>query len=211
MNTFAKTTFIAFFLLLGITANAQESAARFGVKAGLNYSGYTSSGPGHKVGLNIGVTLDFRVSSSWYILTGLDYLVKGGKGSYMGDYDEIPGKITNSETPTYLQLPLHVGYKLPVSREIDVMFHGGFYLAYGIGGKVHTEFESSEGNISKEHKMDYFGVGVGKGDYGIGLGANVEFRKFVASLGYDMGLRKPAKMYGDGKITNAYFTIGYKF
>lgn len=209
MKTFTKTTFIAFILLFGITANAQESAARFGVKAGLNYSGNHGKdvNSNSKIGLNIGVTLDFRLTQEMCLLTGLEYSVKGAKGK---EYIDGNRKIQSTDNPAYLQLPLHFGYRFFVSDFI-LTAHGGPFMAYGIGGKVNIKVKPADGGPTEETKIDFFGVGVGKFDYGVGLGVNGEYRKFVVDLGYDLGLRKAAKEFNEGMTKNGYLTVGYKF
>lgn len=215
MKEFIKTICcIAIILFLGGNVNAQESVARFGVKAGMNYSGTygVNNLTKSKVGLNIGITLDFKLSSNVYLLTGLEYSAKGGKGSpyEVTNNDGKKLMLTQADKPVYLQLPLHVGYKFDVSG-FNIMPHMGFYMAYGIGGKAEYSYKPLDGSPSWVDKIDFFGVGVGKFDYGVGIGANLEYNKFVLDLGHDWGLRKFAKEYNDGKSKNLYLTLGYKF
>lgn len=215
MKAFIKTICcIAAILFSASTANAQESAARFGVKAGINYSGvygvdFSSTS---KVRLNIGITLDFRLSSNIYLLTGLEYSAKGGKGSPVEVTNNEGEKLmlTQTDRPVYLQIPLHVGYTLNLS-DIKITPHAGFYMAYGIGGKAEYSFKSLDGSSEWVDKIDFFGVGVGKFDYGAGIGVNAEYNKFILDLGHDWGLRKFAKEYNEGKNKNLYLTLGYKF
>ncbi|MFV0536613.1 MAG: porin family protein [Dysgonomonas sp.] len=191
-------------LFWGGYANAQESVARFGVKTGINYSGqHGVTASKNKFGFNAGITLDFRLSPHIYLLTGLEYTIKGAKS------DDTSDKSGTFETPTYLQLPFHVGYMYPVSREVRLVVHAGPYMAYGIGGKV--EINNSTGG--EKSKIDYFGVNVGKFDWGLGLGLNVEYNSFVLGTGYDRGLRNFAPIHNDGKARtkNLYMTLGYLF
>jgi len=214
MKTFLKTTFIVIALLIGISVSAQENAARFGVKAGMNYSGSygDDNSPKSQVRLNVGITLDFRLSPTVYLLTGLDYSVKGGKGDAyeVTDNDGKKYMLTQSDKPAYLQLPLHVGYRFDVT-DFRIMPHAGFYMAYGIGGKAEYKYDPLDGGSGKTDKIDFFGVGIGKFDYGFGIGVSGEYRKFVLDLGHDWGLRKFAKDYSDDKTKCAYLTLGYKF
>lgn len=215
MRTFVKTVcFIAIILLIGNNAKAQENAARFGVKTGINYSGTygTENSSKSKVGLNIGITLDFRLSPELYLLTGLEYSVKGGKGNpyEVTDNDGKKSMLTQSDKPIYLHIPLHLGYKFDIS-DFKVIPHAGFYMAYGIGGKAEYSYKPLDNRPAWVDKIDFFGVGVGKFDYGAGIGISTEYQKFVLNLGYDWGLRKFAKEYSDGRTKNLYFTLGYKF
>lgn len=213
MKEFIKTICcIAIIFFLGSNVNAQEGVARFGVKAGMNYSGtygvdnLTKS----QIRLNTGITLDFKLSSSMYLLTGLDYSIKGGKSRKPNKNDYHNAMVTQADKPVYLQLPLHVGYKFDVSG-FNIMPHIGFYMAYGIGGKAEYLYEPLDDRPAWTDKIDFFGVNVGKFDYGTGIGANVEYNKFVLDFGHDWGLRKFAKEYNDGKSKNLYLTLGYKF
>ncbi|MDR1092246.1 MAG: PorT family protein [Prevotella sp.] len=217
MKTFVRTICcITIILLSGSNVNAQESVARFGVKAGMNYSGSygDDNSPKSKAGINIGITLDFRLSSDIYLLTGLDYSVKGGKGKpyEITDNDGRKFMLTQTDKPVYLQLPLHAGYKFDVP-DFKIMPHAGFYMAYGVGGKAEYKYEPLDGGAGSTSKIDFFGVGIGKFDYGAGIGVNTEYRKFVLDLGYDWGLREFAKDFGNGKgkAKSGYLTLGYKF
>lgn len=215
MKTFIKTVCcIATILLIGNNATAQESAARFGIKTGINNSGAygVDPSPKNKVGLNIGITLDFRLSPNIYLLTGLEYSVKGGKGRpyEVTDNDGKKSMVTHTDKPIYLHLPLHVGYKFDVS-DFKITPHAGFYMAYGIGGKAEYSYKPLDDRPDRVDKIDFFGVGIGKFDYGAGIGVNTEYHKFVLDLGHDWGLRKFAKEFSDGKTKNLYLTLGYKF
>lgn len=70
----------AIFLVAG-SAGAQEKKATFGFKAGLNVSNIGSTDEKEfdntksNVGFHAGVTLDYAIKSSWYLLTGLEYSV----------------------------------------------------------------------------------------------------------------------------------------
>ncbi len=161
MKAFIKIICCIAIVLFSVSnVNAQESVARFGVKTGINYSGqHGVAASKNKFGFNAGITLDFKLSPNIYLLTGLEYTVKGAKS------DDTPDQSGTFETPTYLQLPFHVGYMYPISREVRLFAHAGPYIAYGIGGKVKAN-KSTEG---ENNKIDDFGVNVGKFDWGLGL------------------------------------------
>lgn len=207
MKTFVKTTLIATILLVGSIVNAQNQVATFGIKAGLNYSGqHGVSTSDNKIGFNVGITLDFRLSTHMYLLTGLEYTVKGAKSKYT---DEGGQPATRKETPAYLQLPLHVGYMFPVSRDIRLVVHAGPYVAYGLGGNNKIN-EPTNGGKSE---IEYFGDNISKYDWGLGVGVNAEYNRIVLGLGFDRGLRNFAPIYNDGKARtkNFYLTLGYLF
>ncbi len=209
MNAIYKTIrLFAVMLLLATAGNAQDNVAIVGVRAGINLSGQDGVPTSKlvKVGFNIGVTVDFRLSDEMYLLTGLEYTVKGANSK---DYLDSGGAVSSrKESPAYLQLPLHVGYLLPINRDFRLMFHVGPFMAYGLGGKVKIDeptFGKSEDN--------YFGIGVSKFDWGLGAGINAEYDRYVLAIGYDRGLRNFAPEYNDGKARtrNMYISLGYLF
>lgn len=205
MKTFLKTVCCIAFILLGTGIKAQENVTRFGVKTGLTYSdNYYKK----KIAFNMGITLDFRLASDMYLLTALEYAIKGGQGKpFLNSYNEWE---TSTDRPAYLQLPIHFGYMFTIS-DFALMPHAGPYMVYGVGGKVTRNYKPQDGSPERETKEDFFGIGVGKFDYGIGVGVSAEYRKFVLDLRYDMGLKNTAKEYDGDKVNNAYLTLGYKF
>lgn len=218
MKVFIKTGLVAFLLLISTIASAQNDVAVFGVRAGINFSG-TDNSPDTKtkVGFNIGVTTDFRLSDKIYLLTGLEYTVKGAKNESFipagtdnwGVYHE-DHYYTSNEKLGYLQLPFHVGYLWAINRDFRLMFHAGPYMAYAMNGKVHRKSLYDDGT-KEEETIDFFGVGVSKFDWGLGGGINVEYDRYVLGLGYDRSLRNIAPDYGDGRNRNMYITLGYLF
>ncbi len=194
MKTTFKTCLVAIALLIGVNTYAQDKPVTFGVKGGLNLSNISGdvSESKAKIGFNVGITLDYGFTPDVYLLTGLELTTKGFKED--GDA---------SSNLMYLQLPVHVGYKLSVAENTKIVFHAGPYVAYGIGGKT------AAGDI----KVDSFGEDrFNAFDFGLGLGVGAEFGKIGVGLGYDFGLTNIIDLGGANvKNMNAYLTIGYKF
>jgi hypothetical protein len=224
MKTSFKTGLLSVMFLFAAVISAQDKVAVFGVRTGINFSGTdglpkddNDMSPYAKVGFNIGVTADFRLSDEIYLLTGLEYTVKGAKGKVFipegpdnwGQY--YPDHIfTSNENLGYLQMPLHVGYLWAINRDFRLMFHAGPYVAYALRGKTHRKSTYNDGTIEEE-TIDFFGIGVTNFDWGLGGGINVEYDRYVLGLGYDRGLRNIAPDYNDGKTRNMYITLGYLF
>ncbi len=216
MKILFKTSLIVIALLLGITANAQEKPLTFGVKAGMNLANFSGDGDfDSKIGFNVGVTVDYALPSNLYILSGLEFTIKGGKtkAEYIMMEEDVAVRYKVTANPMYLQLPVHLGYKLAVTEGVNLVFHTGPYIAYGVGGKrksTKTEYTKDEKN-SIGGKEDFFGDDKAKRfDFGLGLGAGAEFGKIGVGLGYDFGL---VKLYDESnnKNMNAYLSVGYKF
>lgn len=195
MKTTFKTCLVAIALLIGVNTYAQDKPVTFGVKAGMNLSNISGDIDGNKakIGFNAGVTLDYGFTPDVYLLTGLELTTKGFK---VKDED-------GSANLMYLQIPVHVGYKLSVVEDTKIVFHAGPYVAYGIGGKTGDGID----------KVDSFGEDrFNTFDFGLGLGVGAEFGKIGVGLGYDFGLINIIDAGGANvKNMNAYLTLGYKF
>lgn len=205
---------IAAALLMALTGKAQDSPLTFGIKGGVNLSNFSDNvgDPKPKAGYQAGITLDCKITTDVYILTGLEVTNKGAKEKYMESDGE---KITLKHKPLYLQLPVHAGYKMAVGESSRIVLHAGPYLAYGISGKL--------------NEIDYFGDnGFAKRfDYGFGLGVGLEVGKFAFNVGFDSGLANIVNdviiVDSNGNVMSAsddsrkmknqssYFTLGYKF
>ena len=206
MKTIIKTSLIAIALLIGVSANAQKSPVIFGVKAGINLSsvGGDSDGADSKVGFQVGVTMDIPLTQEFYVASGLNFTTKGFKVNgfaYENSYADT------KFNPMYLELPIHIGYKLPVAENTKLNFHAGPYIAYGVGGKFSAKVGGHKGDVN------VFSTGLLKEfDAGFGLGAGSEFGKIGVGIGYDFGFVNIVDQSG-GKLKNqnAYLTLGYKF
>ena len=208
MKNLMKISFVlaAFFICLNVSA--QNEQLSFGVKAGINISNLYSSGDGesesadYKIGPTVGLTVDYRLAESLYLLSGLEFSVKGAKES-IEDYKA-------SANMMYLQLPIHAAYKIDLSDNMKFVVDAGPFLAFGLGGKV--KVDEDDFSVS----MDIFGKeedgGAKRLDYGIGVGLGLEVEKIKVGVSYDLGL---ANINWDSdyktKTRSAYITVGYRF
>lgn len=197
----AKKLFLV--LVIFVAATAVSAQVNLGVKGGINLSniyGSDVTGNSAKIGFHAGILADYEFSFNSAIQTGIFFTTKGYKGD-----DEESELTVNS---MYLQLPVHYAYKLDISPGTRVVFHGGPYIAYGIGGKITNGID-----------MDTFGdEGIfERFDAGLGIGVGAEFGAILLDLGWDMGLVDILNVdfmeadLGNVKNMNAYLSIGYKF
>jgi hypothetical protein len=203
MKSIFQATLVVIALLLALNSNAQDKPLIFGVKAGLNLSNITGDIENNKaiIGFRAGVSVDYAFLQDLYLLTGLNYSKQGTK---LGEIGGEPVKLNLS----YLQLPVHIGYKLEVAEGSRLVFHAGPYAGYAVGGNWKVG-SASIGAFSAEAESE-----LGKlkrFDFGLGLGAGVEFGKFGVDLGWDFGLAKVNDSNGSTKNANAYLAVGYKF
>lgn len=224
-----KTYILIFALLFGISVSAQDSRFRFGVKTGINMSNATidnkEADPKIKIGHQVGLTVDYALSQSWLIQTGLTFTTKGCKiDDFMAN--RVIGGDGRNETHTfdqmYLQLPLYAAYRIDVTYNFGFVIGAGPYLAYGIGGK--TKYKLHEGQFgdgSTEIKFDSFGEAkdhfeqLKKLDFGVGFNVDSEFGKIVIGIGYEYGILNISAYEYYKKMKyhnhNATLTLGYKF
>lgn len=225
-----KTVLLGLVLILSVKANAQDNTLTFGVKIGANLSSMSGDLPFTKsrFGYNAGVTLDYGFTENWYLLTGLEYTAKGV------NFKKIVG-IKPTMSASYIQLPIHAGYKLNVSPSTKIVFHAGPYFALGVNGKFKLKdvdidvledilddisdvnFDDDDIKRLKNSNVNTFGDGniLKRFDLGLGLGVGAEFGKINMGIGYDFGLLNVANNDSDADVTirnsNAYLSVGYKF
>ena len=150
-----------------------------------------------KVGFHVGVGADFGFTPNVYLQTGLLYSAKGAK------FNEVEGMNLTLDA-NYLELPVHIAYKLDVTPGTKIVFHAGPYAAYGIGGKMKV------GSL-KTNTFDK-DTGFKPFDFGAGLGVGAEFGMILVDLGWEMGLINISRASsGSVKTQNAYLSLGFKF
>ena len=132
MKKFKVSLIIAF---LGMVTLVGAQSASLSVKGGLNMSNFYSDNfndKNVKPGFHIGLGADLEFLHNISFQTGLYYTTKGAKYHY---YSAITDDIEFDVSANYLQLPIHLAYKIDVIPGTKVVFHAGPYLAYGVGGK----------------------------------------------------------------------------
>lgn len=191
---------LAFFILLSLVtlATYAQSDLKWNVNAGIGMSswyGDDTDGVDAKFAYKVGVGLEvpFANTDVWSFQTGLNFISKGAKY----------GWLDVSVNQLYLELPLMVGARIHTASNFDLLFKGGPYLAYGIGGKVKAD----------NKKVDTFGsdgLDFKRFDAGLGLGVAFEFDKIV--VGVETGTSFTKVLSGVSAYNlSALATIGYRF
>ncbi|MBF6627472.1 MAG: PorT family protein [Proteiniphilum sp.] len=202
-----RLTAVVVMLAIVTAVSAQMS---LGIKGGVNMSNLVYDDEvddkNPKIGFNIGLAADFEFAPSVALQTGLFFTTKGFKAVN----ETIDAEYT--ENLMYVQLPLHLAYKIDVMPGTRVVLHAGPYAAYGVGGSRKAEV----GNLSTEWDVDkIFGDAARQYkpfDAGVGLGVGAEFGAILVDLGWDMGLVNISNIdNGSVKNQNAYLSVGYKF
>lgn len=202
-----KTLLAASMLLLTIVANGQ---LRFGPQGGTNISTaeVTDLMPGDvssKVGINIGAIAEYRLPESGLgFQAGAIYSQKGFKTDFGGETFKV--------NPIYLEIPVYLKYTFDL-ESIKIFGLGGTYGAYGIGGKISNYDETSD-------KFTLIDIKYGKAedshltrmDFGINLGAGVEFSNFAVTAQYGLGLSNVvSEPSGNESMKNRNFSISLAY
>ena len=196
---------LAFLILLSLVTLgvSAQSNLKWNVNAGVgmaSWYGDDADGADAKFAYKVGIGLEvpFANTNVWSFQTGLNFISKGAKGAgFSDDWDVIDVTVNQ----LYLELPLMVGARIHTASNFDLLFKGGPYLAYGVGGKT------KGGSV----KVDTFGDdGLKRFDAGLGLGVAFEFDRIV--VGVETGTSFTKIVSGVGAYNlSALATIGYKF
>ncbi len=200
-----RLTAVIAMLAIVTAVSAQVS---LGIKGGVNMSNFVyddeMNDKNPKIGFNIGLAADVDFAPNMALQTGLFLNTKGFKtenGFTGAEY---------SENLMYLQLPLHLAYKVDVTPGSRIVFHAGPYAAYGVSGSRDRDGDLVDISVDK-----IFGDGTYQYkpfDAGLGLGVGAEMGAFLLDLGWDMGMVNISNRdNGNTKNQNAYLSVGYKF
>ena len=203
MKKMKAILFVTTLFLFVVTVNAQEKKTTFGIKAGLNVSNVGSTDENEfdntesNTGFHAGITLDYAITPQWYILSGLEYSVKGVTIETDARFHDV------DITAAYVQLPVSAGFKYRISNDLAILFNLGPYFAYGLHGK--TKSGSTERDTFSDEVMKKF-------DCGLLFGASLEWKKLCFGLGGETGLVNVMQA-NNSKAENRNFTlsVGYKF
>ncbi|MDR2533735.1 MAG: PorT family protein [Tannerellaceae bacterium] len=176
-----------------------------GIRAGVNFSVMPMDAnvqnilgdPEFKLGFVLGLAWDIHFTDEVYLMSGLDLTQKGykSKHSYSENVLGIPAsaELNMAANPLFLQVPLYFAYKIEIDRDTRFVPRIGPWIGYGVGGKL--SMNASAGILGFEAggslpDTDLFGdSGFMKNfNYGLGVGAGIEFGRLNFYLNYELGL-----------------------
>lgn len=226
-----KLYILSTLIFLGVVeASAQ---VRIGAEVGMNVSSLAITSNFHRSGVTGGLSVDYLFKNGIALQSGLLYSRKGASGlwdqyNYSSDLRQANFKLS------YLEIPLMVGYRIPLKKDIYVVPAVGAYFAYGAGGYAGVDIIVSnengtgrypdEWNPFEDFKMEWLAdteiKAFDRFDSGLRFGLSGEISRFVISFAYDLGLKKvwpgfdtPSYKTSTHKMKNrtSNFSIGYKF
>jgi hypothetical protein len=195
-----KFLLLSTFVSCALFINAQNF--NWGIRAGLNASSlgdyehtiglYQDSELDNKLGAYAGIFGQFMLSGNLGLETGLYYAQLGGKDRE-NDYER--GNLEQYKieaNPSYLQLPIALFYKFNLTENFKLYPSAGLYAGYGLTGDFKKTGTADGVDITSKEK--YFKDFANKLDFGLTVGLNVQYSKFVLGFHYDRGLTRVNKV-----------------
>lgn len=185
------------------TLNAQISDdVKFGIVAGVNFNNM-SKNLNSKTGYHAGVKTEIdlpRLSDGVYLeIAGL-ITSKGAK--FDGGYE------VGDINATYLEVPIHLGYKYDINSNIKAIGNFGPYFGIGLFGKI--KYDSYWGGEDEKNTFGCEGL-MNTIDFGLGFNLGVELKeKLQFTFGYDFGVVNLNKIYHKGATTNDLKNSNFK-
>ncbi len=205
-----KKNIILVLTMLIIIAQAQAQV-RPGIKAGFNLSNVFAEGVKTgdkksyhmKPGFQFGMVVDWTLGNSLTLQPGMQFATQGFIDKYTSNGDYV-----RKFSLYYLQLPINVQYRLNLG-EVDVLFQAGPYFGYGVAAKQKSFKNGTKEDISDSYKTIEFGNSTtdelyNQYDYGIGLGAGIEYANMQLLVGYNFGLYQMTLHKNVGQLYNIH-------
>lgn len=194
---------ISLLLVSHLSLFAQPKSWQVGLKGGLNLSSLQLDDPAippgrAKLGLHLGATLSYYLKANLFLQSGLSLTSKGmeitGTSSLgLGDNFVQPGRQTRLVSQQwYAQVPLYLGYTLPLGLTTKLVLHAGPYVAYGLGGQTKLTGDIIYGDMieySTWQEPTFGERGLQRLDVGLGAGVGLELGRATLGLSYEAGLR----------------------
>lgn len=188
-------------LMLSTTIRAQDRIISWNIKAGMNISNFVSVDDAKsKIGFRGGIGIDVAFTEMWSVQPSIMFTSKGGKI----ETDMSEEKIN----AWYLELPIMGAARFHVAENASIVLSAGPYIAVGIGGKTTINLQ----RVIEDEVSTFGGERANRFDTGVGLGAALEYRRFILAFEAQLGLIKVMDV-GDKSPKNLNFAIslGYRF
>ncbi len=211
------------------------NASGFYILGGYNNAGITTpdnsllESAQHINTFNTGILADIRLSDRLSLMTGLMVCGNGAKTSStrkIGDTATI--QQDDKFNPIFLQVPLMIAYKIPVSDDIQFYLTAGPYVARGIAGNSEGQVSvNGKTTTSKKKKIKFddtptrtprsndglLFTQVDQIYYGINGQIGFQFNRVLVGINYAYALTEIANVapVASQKNTNRYATLSLTF
>lgn len=189
-----------------------------------------------KVGFQVGANFKYRLDYNIEIQTGF-YMIKKGSIKHEKHDKSAPGDeytllVTDIKTTVdanYMQVPLNIGFEVPLSRAKNIYFsaHAGLFGAYGFKGESKRKGHTGKASIDEEGRRGklfdalyydeksktFTNSNLKRWDYGFNANAGLVFDMFILQLQYDHGWANVATdSQGEKwKTRNYSLSLGFRF
>lgn len=215
---------ITFICLSIVKMSAQ---VRLGAEIGMNVSSMAIKANSHNVDVAGGLSVDYLFRNGVTLQSGLYYSSKGASGLW--DQYNYAKELRQADIHLgYIEIPLTVGYRIPVMNNVCLVPSVGAYFACGVTGygEIDVIVSNEKGHSRSFERWDnpYKGFKELKAfdrfDSGFRFGLSGEISRFVISFAYDLGLKKVWSGFDTDsyktsthkmKNRTACISVGYKF
>jgi len=200
--------FIYLFIISCISATSFAQNGSAWLKGGVNFANVSYNNNGEVDDANmltsfhVGIMGDITIAKILAIQPGIIFTGKGSKIQSGNSTNLNYYKATVN--PYYIEIPVNVALKLPITGESNFFVGAGPYIAMGVGGKRKIEGKTLGVAFSSKEKIEYSsddpstfnneeGTGLGvmrRFDYGLNGTAGFQLKNFLIGLNYGYGLAK---------------------
>lgn len=205
----------AFISLVSFGAMSQvkdsKKSGGFMIKGGVNLANISTTSNGRVDKANTltsfqaGIGFDIPVADGLFLQPGLLLTGKGAKtetGQTTGTSSSAT-YLTATSNPLYVELPVNIVGKIPLSEYTRIFIGAGPYVAMGVGGKNKVDGAVVGIKTTSERSIEYSNdnpftrpeenAGYGRlkrFDYGLNALAGLDFNKFAIGVNYGYGFTK---------------------
>lgn len=225
-----KVTKLLIVTLLSLCFFPAKAQWRLGAEVGIDLSSVNVITNHTQIGSHGGLTVDYAFKNRINLSTGVFHTMKGANTICADDLGyEMLVRLG------YLEVPVMIGYRIPIASNIHLTPSIGTYLSWGVNG--YGEFEKSTTSNTPNESMNltewsnpfeshYYNTAeserklayaFNRFDTGLRFGLNAEIGRVSMSFNYDLGLKSMWKGFMDAGLyhqlrnRNATLAIGYKF
>lgn len=205
----SKIKYLLVFCLALCAVNVAAQKVRGGV-----YAGYTNNATSlfdAKSGYQVGAKAEWNIVKGLYLQGGLGIEQRYYSGGLYLWYNQ-----KWHSRPVYLNIPIYVGYKWNVAKDVKLHAAIGPKFSIGLLGKYgyktlsedhHTFIANTgyHGNAYKDNYLNRFDVALGA-EVGVEL-----FNNYQLSVGYNKGFKDVTKVVSDDHNRQWQVTFGYTF
>lgn len=211
-----RKNILFFFFLFCIALQGHAQEFRLGVIGGVTFN--DPSHCNYKTGFRAGVKGELEFNSTgdgWYADMGV--LLTSLGVNMQPSFNQDNSYQTAEYIPHYLSIPLHMGYKWSVGKQMKLFAHAGPYFNIGLFGSIDQQIVKASGE-SKPVSVNYDNTNVFNApwarrfNWGAGVSAGVEInRHFQVSVGYDWSFNSFASTVSDLKHRTLHFSCAHIF